>query len=284
MHTFVRAIVQVNEILLEFRRKSWGVNSITVVLTGNVALTGCQIQSGNVVSTVSVLELDGASTGCKSEKLVTETDTHDRDLGSLHETTQVVDGLLAMGWVTRAIRDEYTIEVVGYLVDGEIIWEDRNTGTTTDQASQNVLLDTAIDDSDMHITIVGADVEWSLGTDFLHQVDLLGIDESLVLIGVVFLSNCDSGQRRSNFSQVSDDGTGIDTGDGRNTFTSTPLAQTLHSSPVTVFLGIVCNNNTHALDVWGFEVFEEAVIISSGRGDTVVTDERLGEDKDLSTV
>jgi hypothetical protein len=37
-------------------------------------------------------------------------------------------------------------------------------------------------------------MEGSLGADFLDQVDLLGVDEGLILISIVFLSDCDSSQ------------------------------------------------------------------------------------------
>ena len=119
--TFITAIVQVDEILLVLLGKSSGINSISVVLGGDMALAGCQIQGWNVVGSVSVLELDGTCTCCKSKQLVTEANTHDWDLGRFHQSAQVVDGLLAVSWVTRAIRDENTVEVVSNLVDGEIV-------------------------------------------------------------------------------------------------------------------------------------------------------------------
>jgi len=192
--TFVRAIVEVDEVLLVLLGKSGSINSITVVLTGNVALAGCQVKGGNVVSAVSVLELDGSSTGCKSKQLVTETDTHDRNLRRLHQSAQVIDCFLAVSWVTRAVGDEDTVEMMGNLVDWKVVWEDSDTCTTADHASQDVLLNTAIDDRNVHISALGADVERSFGADFLDQVDLLGIDESLILISVILLSNGDSGQ------------------------------------------------------------------------------------------
>jgi hypothetical protein len=165
-----------------------------VVLTGNVALAACQVKGRNVVSAVSVLELDGSSTGCKSKQLVTETDTHDWNLGRLHQSAQVIDGFLAVSWVTRAVGDEDTVEVVGNLVDWKVVWEDSDACTAANHASQDVLLNAAIDDRNVHISVLGADVERSFGADFLDQVDLLGIDESLILIGVILLSNGDSGQ------------------------------------------------------------------------------------------
>ena len=62
---------------------------------------------------------------------------------------EVVDGVLAVGWVTGAVGDEDTVEVVGDLVDGVVEGEDSDTGTTADQAAKNVLLDTAVDESNV---------------------------------------------------------------------------------------------------------------------------------------
>jgi hypothetical protein len=215
---------------------------------------------------------------------MTKTDTHDWDLGSLHKAAQVVNGLLAMGWVTRSIGDEDTIEVMSDLVNREVVWEDSSTGSTTNQASQDVLLNTAIDDSNVHIAIVGADMERRLGANLLDQIDLLRVDESLVLIGIVFLANCDSGKGRSDLSQVCDNGTGIDARDGRDTLTSTPFAQALDSSPVAILLSIVCNHHTNTLDIRGLEVLQKSVVVSSRGRNAIVADERLGENEDLSAV
>ena len=143
--TFVAAIIQVDEILLELCWESGGIDGVSVVLGGDVALTSCQIESGNVVGSVSVLELDGTGTCCKSKQLVTKTDTKDWNLGGFHQSGQVVDSFLAVSWIAGAIGDENTIEVMGNLVDWEIVWEDSGACTTSNQASQDVLLDTAVD-------------------------------------------------------------------------------------------------------------------------------------------
>jgi hypothetical protein len=132
--TLVAAIVQVDEVLLILLGKSGSVNGISVILGCDVALTGGQIESGNVVGTVSVLELDGAGTRSKSKQLVTKANTHDWELGGFHQSAQMVDSLLAVSWVARTVGDENTVEVVGDLVDGEIVREDSNACTTANQA------------------------------------------------------------------------------------------------------------------------------------------------------
>jgi hypothetical protein len=53
---------------------------------------------------------------------------------------------------------------------------------------------------------------------------------------------------------------------------------------VAVFLCIVCNNNTNTLNIWGFKVFEKSVLVPGRRRYTVISDQRLCEDKYLSAV
>jgi hypothetical protein len=192
--TFVGAIIQIHEILLILSRQRWRINRIPMVLGRDMALSRRQIQGRDVMSTITVLELDGTSTSCKSKQLVAETNTHDWELGRFHQASQMVDCFLAMGWVTWAIGDEHAVEMVSHLMDGEVVWEDSNACSSSNQGTKNVLLDTAIDDCNVHVSCGRIDVKRSLGADFLDQIDLLGINESLVLISVVFLSNCDSSQ------------------------------------------------------------------------------------------
>jgi hypothetical protein len=165
--TFVGAIVKVHEVLFEFCGEGRGIDCVAVVLRSDVALSSRQVQSRDVVSAVSVLELDGSSTSCEGKELMAKTDTHNWDLGGFHEAGQMVDCFLAMGWVTRAVRDENAVEVVGDFVDGEIVGEDSDACSAADQAAKNVLLDTTVDDCYVHVSVHGTDVEWSLGADLL---------------------------------------------------------------------------------------------------------------------
>ncbi len=51
-------------------------------------------------------------------------------------------------------------------VDGIIEWKASDTAPTANQASENVLLHATIDDSNMHITVAGANVEGSFSGNF----------------------------------------------------------------------------------------------------------------------
>ena len=65
--TFVTGVVEVDEVFLPFFRQRGCVDGITVVLARDVAAPCRQIECGNVVSAVSVLELDGTGTGSKGK-------------------------------------------------------------------------------------------------------------------------------------------------------------------------------------------------------------------------
>jgi hypothetical protein len=83
---------------------------------------------------------------------------------------------------------------------------------------------------------------------------------------------------------MSDDGTSVNACDGGNTFSSAPLAQTLDSGPMAVLEGGIGDDDTSSLNVGRLKVLEQTVLVSNGRGDTVVTDQGLSEDQDLTTV
>lgn len=283
-HALVGAVVEVYKVLLEVAGEGGGVDGVTVVLAGDVALTGGQVESGDVVGTVAVLELDGASANGQGEELVAEANSHDGNGGGLHEAAKVVDGLLAVSRVTGAVGDEDTVKVAGNLVDGVVVGEDSDGGATADQAAEDVLLDTAVDQGNVEAGARGLDNEGSLGADTLDQVDGTGVDEALVLVGVVLVTNGDPSEGRTLLTEVGDDLTSIDARDGRDTLTGAPVAQALNGGPVTVLGGDVGDDDTGTLDVRGLKVLEEVPLITLVGGHTVVANQGLGEDQNLTTV
>lgn len=284
VRTFIARVIQVNKVWLPVRWQGRNINGISMVLASDVAPASAQIQSRDVMSTVAVLQLDSTSTSSQGQELMTQADSEDGDLGSLHQATKVIGGRLAMGWVTGAVGNEYTVEVVGDLVDRVVEWEHSDTGSTVDETTENVLLDTTVDDSNVELGITVAHVERRLGAHLADKVDLLGIGECLVLIGIVFFANGDTGQRRSLFTEIGDNGTGINTRDCGDTLTSAPLAKTLNSGPVAVLLGDIGDNNTSRLKIRRFKVFQKTVIVLLEGWHTVVANQGLGKDQDLSPV
>lgn len=255
-----------------------------MVLAGDVALASGQVKGRDVVSTVAVLELDGAGTNGESQKLVTQADTHDGDRRSLHQAGEVVDSLLAMGGVTGAVGDEDTVVVLSDFLDGIVVGEDGDGGASADQAAKDVLLDTAVDEGNVERSAGGLDNEGSLGADTLDQVDLARVDEALILVGIVLVADGDSGERGTLLSEVGDNLSSVDAGDSRDALSGAPLAKALNGGPVAVVEGDVGDDNTSALNVRGLEVLEEVVLVALAGGDAVVANQRLGEDEDLTSV
>lgn len=213
-----------------------------------------------------------------------ETNTHNRNVGSLHQAGEIVDSSLAMGRVTGTVGDENTIEVLRDLVNGVVIGEDCDGSTSADQATKDVLLDTAVNQSNVERSTGRLDNEGSLGGDTLDQVDLAGINETLILVGIVLFSNGDPSQGRALLPEVGDNSAGINAGDGGNSLSGAPLAKTLDGSPMAVIDSDIGDNDTSTLNVGGLEVLKKVILVSDGGGNAIVANQGLSEDEDLASV
>lgn len=283
-HALVAAVVEVDEVLLEVAGEGARVDGVAVVLTGDVALAGGQVKGRDVVGAVAVLELDGAGADGKSEQLVTEADAHNGDGGGLHEASEVVDSLLAMGRVTGTVGDEDTIVMLSNLVDGVVVGEDGDGRATADEASKDILLDTAVQKSNVEGSTRGLDNKGSLGADALDEVNLARIDKALVLIGIILVADRDSSERRALLSKVGDDGTSVNAGDGGDTFTCAPLAKALNGSPMAVVDSNIGDYDARALNVGRLEVLEQVPLVTLVRRHAIVSNEWLREDENLTSV
>jgi len=130
----------------------------------------------------------------------------------------------------------------------------------------------------------GLNNEGSLGGDTLDQVDLAGINETLILVGIVLFSNGDPSQGRALLSEVGDNGAGINARDGGNSLSGAPLAKTLDGSPMAVVDSDIGDNDTSTLNVGGLEVLEKVILVSDGGGNAIVANQGLSEDEDLASV
>lgn len=260
--SFVGLVIQVGEVFPPLAREGRWVNSITVVLRGNVALARSQVESRDVVRTVSVLELDSLRTSSESNELVTHAYAHNRDLGSLKELAKVVDGGCAVSWVTGTVGNEDTIKVVSDLMNGIVEGEACYASTTRHKAAEDVLLDTTIDQGNVHVAEGGADVEGSLGRDTTNKIDSLRIDVGFIFISIVLLADSNASKRRTLLTEVCHNLTGVNTGNGRDAFTSAPLSKRLDGGPVAVLQRVILNNDTGSLDVRGLEVSKQAVLVA----------------------
>ena len=127
-------------------------------------------------------------------------------------------------------------------------------------------------------------MERSLGGDLGDEVDLLGVHEGFVFVGVVLITDGQTCEGGAPLAEVRHDGAGVDAGDGGNAFTRAPLSERFNSGPVRVLEGSVGDDDAGGLDVGGFEILKEPVFVAAVGGDAVVADEGLGEDEDLAAV
>jgi hypothetical protein len=282
-HALVGAVVEVDEVLLPVGGNSLDVNGVSVVLRRNVATSGGKVQSRDVVGTVSVLELNRFGTGGQRKKLVTKADSHNGASVGVHQLLEVEDSLLTVGWVSGTVRDEDSIKVVGDLVDGVVPGEDGDGGTAGNQGTKDVLLDSTIDDGDVKVS-GGSNVERLLGGDFGYQVDLLGIDERLVLVGIVLVSDGDTGEGGSLLTEVGDDRTGVDTRDGGDSLTLAPVSERLDSGPVRVLFRVVGDDDSSSLDVGGLKVLVKSRLVTDIGRNSVISNQGLGKDENLTAV
>lgn len=121
-------------------------------------------------------------------------------------------------------------------------------------------------------------MERCFGADFLDEVDLLGVDESFILICVVLLPNRNPCEGRTLLPEMCDNRTGINARYSRDTFLHAPLAQTLDGSPMAVLFCNIGHYYTCCLQIRRLEVSKQSIVVSSGRRDPIVADQGLCED------
>ena len=135
---FITRIVEVDEVFLPILWQSRYIHRISMVLARDVAFTCCEIQSRDVVCTISVLEFDSPRASCQSNQLVSQANTHYWDLRRVHQLPEVVDCFLAMRRVARTIADEDTVEMMGHFMDWVVVGECGDACATANKASQDV--------------------------------------------------------------------------------------------------------------------------------------------------
>lgn len=119
--TLVGSVVGVVEELLPSVGERGHINLVTVVLRSDVASTGRSAVARNVHSSVSVLHLGRLGSSGLGEKLVTETDTKDGDLGSSHGLLDVLNRSRDDGGITGSVRKEETVVRLGLEIDEVVI-------------------------------------------------------------------------------------------------------------------------------------------------------------------
>ena len=78
--------------------------------------------------------------------------------------TVLLDPASQIVQVQRLTED--SVKMMSDFMDRVVEWKASDTAPTANQASENVLLHATIDDSNMQITVAGANVKWSFGGNF----------------------------------------------------------------------------------------------------------------------
>jgi len=79
-HSFVAGIIEIHKEFFPVVWKGRGVYGIAMVLRSDVTFATRQIERGNVMSSIAILELEGTRAGGQSKQLMTHTDSHNRNL------------------------------------------------------------------------------------------------------------------------------------------------------------------------------------------------------------
>jgi len=170
------------------------------------------------------------------------------------------------------------------LVEVIVPGEDGDGSTAGDEAAEDVLLDTAVYQSNLDIS-EGVELIDFLGRGLGDEVADVGVRElNDLLVLQNLISNLELGQGRSLITEQMNDRTGVDSRDGRNALASTPLSKRLNGSPMRVLCCVIVDDNSLALDLVRLKVLEQAKLILLLRGNTIVSDQGLGKDQDLTTV
>ena len=104
----------------------------------------------------------------------------------------MIHRILTMRRITRSITYKHTIKMRRYLMDREIVRENRHTRTTAHKRTQDILFNAAVYDCHMCIPQRRGNVERRLGANPLDEVELLRVSEGFVLVGVVFFTYRDA--------------------------------------------------------------------------------------------
>lgn len=147
--TLIAAIVCVDEKFLPALWESRGIDSVTVILGGDVALARQHAGTGDVVTAVTELHLERLGTNGTSNQLVAQANTKDRSSGLLQGLGQIVHSFREHRWVTRTVRHKQTVVVLAGKL-GEIVVprHNENLNTTSKQATQLVELHTNVQAKD----------------------------------------------------------------------------------------------------------------------------------------
>jgi hypothetical protein len=264
------------------------------VLGGNINATSLDVTARSegknrlIVTTVTEAHPVRVEAGGKANDLVTHADTENGLVPLVDRLANVVRRLHAVLGVTGTVREEETVELVTDGVEVEVPGEDGDGSAATSEGTEDVGLGSEIEESDLDVAVRVEGVDLA-SRNLVDEVLNRGVPVLGVLgADLVALTDGELRESRTVGTEEGGDGTGVDTGDTRNSVAVAPLVKRLDGLIVRVTLGDVRDDDTGALDAVRLEHDGRTVGLVVGgveiAGNTVVSDERGGEDEELGAV
>mmetsp|Transcript_5680 Transcript_5680/g.7368 ORF Transcript_5680/g.7368 Transcript_5680/m.7368 type:complete len:231 (-) Transcript_5680:929-1621(-) len=157
-NSFIGFIICINKECFPSVRKALVINSKTMILGSNIALSCSQVNTRLVMTSIPILHLISGSTDRKSQKLVSQTNSKERNrrfrtsfchfgiwkqVSHSQDLLDIFDCLTCQLWVTRPIADENTIKRIS-LIKIIIIRDNKKRNTSLQKLSNNIVLHSAM--------------------------------------------------------------------------------------------------------------------------------------------
>ena len=226
-------------------------------------------------------------TGGHADDLMAHADSKHGLVPFLERLAEMHCSLHAVVRVSRAVAEEETIELVTDIVEVVVPRQDSDSGTTTDKRAKDVRLCAEVEHGDLHVTS-GVQLVRRLRGDLGDKVlcrripVLLSLGRGKRRVG----ANGKAAEGRALVPKKGGDGTCVDASDARDVVPLAPRSDRFDGGVVRELLCDVGDHDGAALDVLRLENDTYVLIVDRSLvvGDTVISNEGSGEDKDLTTV
>ena len=148
-HPFVRSVIDVTPCFRPSYGKTCSVDRVAVILRGDVTTSGDEIESRDVLRTVSVLEFDRLGAGGEREKLMSQADSEDGFVIDVKKGTKIGDGRRTVSWISRSIGQENPIIQMCDFLNGVVVGVDSDISPSPDKTANDIFLDSTINESDI---------------------------------------------------------------------------------------------------------------------------------------
>ena len=289
LHTFVGAIVHVDQEGLPAFRQGVVGYGVTVVLAGDEALGGAVQAHRLVVAAVAVFQfIDTGSCG-NAQQLVAQADAHDGLDGTPfgsgfepigHYFPQDGHCLLALLRIARTVAQEQAVVFHSAVV---VVPRDADHFQATgEQAADDIVFAAAVHQHLLFLGGLGREVAEHLAAgDIGHEIMVF----VSIYPGVVLLAfHYDAAAHHALFAKGLGEGAGVDAGNGGDVFAPKPGFQVFLRVPVAVGAAVIGHYQGAGIDVTAFKVLFQAVFFLTVRRYAIIADEGKGGNQDLARI